>query len=60
MMLHKFQIYALAETEEGAAQLKNVPLPKLARRNATDLLLVPGAPPTMRIHGASFRLVVKF
>ncbi|MCI0443251.1 PilT/PilU family type 4a pilus ATPase [bacterium] len=42
---------ALAETEEGAAQLKTY-LAEVARRNATDLLLVPGAPPTMRIHGA--------
>lgn len=41
---------ALAETEEGAAQLKTY-LAEVARRNATDLLLVPGAPPTMRIHG---------
>jgi twitching motility protein PilT len=42
---------SLAETEEGAAQL-NTYLVEVARRNATDLLLVPGAPPTMRIHGA--------
>jgi twitching motility protein PilT len=41
---------SLAETEEGAAQLKTF-LAEVARRNATDLLLVPGAPPTMRIHG---------
>ena len=41
---------ALAETEEGAAQLKTY-LAEVARRNATDLLLVPGAPPTVRIHG---------
>lgn len=42
---------SLAETEEGAAQLKTF-LAEVARRNATDLLLVPGAPPTMRLHGA--------
>lgn len=42
---------ALAEGEEGAAQLKTY-LAEVARRNATDLLLVPGAPPTMRLHGA--------
>ncbi len=42
---------SLAETEEGAAQLKTY-LAEVARRNATDLLLVPGAPPTMRIHGS--------
>jgi len=41
---------SLAETEEGAAQLQTY-LAEVARRNATDLLLVPGAPPTMRLHG---------
>lgn len=41
---------ALVETEEGATQLKTY-LAEVARRGATDLLLVPGATPTLRIHG---------
>jgi twitching motility protein PilT len=41
----------LAETIEGVARVRAW-LAEVVRRGATDLLLVPGAPPTMRLHGA--------
>lgn len=40
----------LAESEEGAERLKTY-LAEVVRRGATDLLLVPEAPPMLRIHG---------
>ena len=39
------------DTEEASQRLKSY-LAEVARRNATDLLLVPGAPPTIRLDGA--------
>jgi twitching motility protein PilT len=41
---------ALADSEEGSARLKAY-LGEVVARGATDLLLVPGTPPTMRVHG---------
>lgn len=46
---------SLAESEEGAEKLK-VYLNEMVRRGATDLLLVPGAPPALRINGELVRL----
>jgi twitching motility protein PilT len=40
-----------ADSDEGAKKLQQY-LAEVARREATDLLLVPGAPPTLRIHGS--------
>lgn len=42
---------ALADSEEGASRLKAY-LAEVARRGATDLLLVPGSSPMIRLHGA--------
>ncbi len=41
----------LIDSEEGASRLK-LYLAEVVKRDATDLLLVPGAPPTIRLHGA--------
>ncbi|HSE42001.1 MAG TPA: PilT/PilU family type 4a pilus ATPase [Acidobacteriota bacterium] len=41
----------LEESEEGAARLK-LYLAEVVKHGATDLLLVPDAPPTVRLHGS--------
>jgi twitching motility protein PilT len=48
----------LVDSEEGAARLK-LYLAEVVKRGATDLLLVPGAPPTIRLHGALVPLAVE-
>jgi twitching motility protein PilT len=45
------QSTGLADSEEGAMRLKTY-LAEVSRRGATDLLLVPGVSPMMRLHGA--------